>query len=148
MAHLQAPTTLTPWEKAYLCDIFCACLQQWKAQKNEAELGGLTELAALEKVGARQPPPPGRFERQGCVENELKQANHPAFQPEKEYRVGSRRRFPDVSVSGQNGQLTSLVEMKFPGDDWQPGQKEDYKKIAKANNVKLVKLDENSCKCK
>jgi hypothetical protein len=141
------PVGLDPWEYEYLCRIYCFCLRQWKAQKSEAEMGGLTQIAKLEQIGARQPNSPGRFERQGCVEQELRQANTPRMRPEEPYTVNGRTRIPDVSVFNGAGKLTCLVEMKFPGDKWQKGQKADYKKIAKTNGAKLVRLDNKSCKC-
>jgi hypothetical protein len=141
------PVGLEPWEYEYLCRIYCFCLRQWSAQKSEAEIGGLMQIAKLEQFGARQPRPPGRFERQGCVEQELRQANSPRMRPEDPYTINGRTRIPDVSVFDGTGKLTCLVEMKFPGDKWQKGQKADYKKIAKANNAKLVRLDNKSCKC-
>jgi hypothetical protein len=162
----QPPGGLAPWEKDYLCAIFCMCLGQWKAQKNEAEMGGLTELAAIEEPDFDPPRPPGRFERQGCVEDELKKANQPNFVSEQRYDMntnppspaaeGGRGRIPDVVVrasgslppTGSN--LTAVVEMKFPGDRWRRGQKNDYNKIAKRNNpnAPVVLLNSKTCKCK
>jgi hypothetical protein len=40
--------------------------------------------------------------------------------------------------------------MKFPGDRWRRGQKNDYNKIAKRNNpnAPVVLLNSKTCKCK
>lgn len=106
------------------------------------------KIASLEMIGAKQPPPPGRYERQGCVEKELLEAKHPNFQPEKPYFIDKKKKKPDISVFDSSGKLTSLVEMKFPGDHWQAGQEEAYKKIAKQNSVTLVLMNSKSCGCK
>jgi len=157
--ELQAPAPV-PWWEAYLCAIFCDCLAQWKAQKNEVPMA---DVSMIEEPDFSQPPPPGRFERQGCVENELRRANHATLRPEQGYNMRTRppspvdgrgHKRPDVAVlagpgpaSGSN--LTALVEMKFPGDSWQEGQERDYNRIAKQNNpdATVELLDEERCGC-
>lgn len=126
--------------------IFCACLLQHKYHKTEVGMSE-SEMVDLEKFGAKQPPAAGRCERQGCVEKELREANNSLFEPEMEYFVNGKKRRPDVSVFDSTGKLTSLVEMKFPGDTWQKDQKSDYKRIAKRHNATLKLLDAKNCNC-
>jgi uncharacterized Zn-binding protein involved in type VI secretion len=165
LKNQQTPSGLLQWQKDYLCAIFCECLQQWR-EKNAAGLGAAeADIARIEEPGFTPERQPGRFERQGCVEEELRQGNHPSFIPEQRYDMsqsppvpgeGGWGRIPDVVVraagnlpaAGAN--LTAVVEMKFPGDRWQRGQQRDYNRIAKENNpaAPVVKLTAKSCKCR
>jgi hypothetical protein len=51
------------------------------------------------------------------------------------------------AAAGSN--LTAVVEMKFPGDSFRPGQRQAYRRIAKENNpdAELVVLDKKTCNC-
>ena len=66
----------------------------------------------------------------------------------------SGHRRPDVvclaspgPVSGTN--ITRIVEMKFPGDDWNQGQQDAYERIAQENNpdATVELMSEESCGC-
>jgi hypothetical protein len=140
----QEPKPEIDWDKEYLCMIFCACLAAWRSDsmtRSAARLG-------RDVIPDLNPgPQPKRLDRQECVEKELR--GHPIYKPEVKYRVDGRTRYIDVTVlDAATRKIKTLVEMKFPGDRWQPGQKKAYKKLAKREGAKLVKLDERSCKCK
>ncbi len=154
---------LTPWEEFLLCEAFCSCLAVGRASKMEVPLPDLT---VIEDPDFDQNPSPQRFGYQKCVESELK--GNPLLVPEQSYNMrvtppapvgepgsmipGTRR--PDVVVLGSPGpasglNLSAVVEMKFPGDSYRPGQRRAYQRIAQENNpaASLVELDEERC-CK
>lgn len=157
-------TRLTPWEEIFLCEIFCACLRMGISNKWERPLPDLT---AIEEPDFDPYQKPDAFGYQRCVEAELKAANNPTIIPEQTYNMkttppspvsvrrgtpGTRR--PDVVVLNGPGpageaNLRSVVEMKFPGDSWRPGQEKAYKRIAKENNpdAPLEELTKERC-CK
>lgn len=155
---------LSAWEEFLLCDAFCSCLAVGRAAKMEVPLPDLSVIE--EDPEFDQFPTPQRAAYQKCVETELK--GNPLLVPEQSYNMrtsppspwgepgqmipGSRR--PDVVVlngpgaaSGLN--LKTVVEMKFPGDSWRPGQRRAYQRIAQENNpnASVVELDEEKC-CK
>jgi len=162
IGNIQTPDGLTRWQFEYLCAIFCFCLGQWRAQKNEAEMG--LDLSVVEPPTSKRPRPPGRFERQGCVEDELRDAGHDTLIPEQRFNMnqsppvagpGGTGRIPDVTVLAGAGpiagaNIAAVVEMKFPGDDWSAGQENDYNRIAQENNPadgRVVLLNEETCGC-
>lgn len=140
----QAPKPVLDWDKEYLCMVFCACLAAWRADSKTRDAVRLARKGAPHLNAAA---PPKRLDRQECVEKELK--GHTLYKPEEKYRVNGKNRYIDVTVlDAATKKIKTLVEMKFPGDKWQPGQKEAYKKIAKREGAKLVLMTEKSCKCK
>ena len=55
---------------------------------------------------------------------------------------------PDVAVMGGNGQSKDIYDLKFDGDDWQPGQKEMYDADLKAygnKNGKAGVVNSSDC---
>ena len=156
---------LTLWQSEFLCEIFCACLGQSRANKQETQL---PDLLSIDEPDFDPPQKPDPFGNQRCVESELRSANNPAVRPEQAYNMRSKpptpipgaqrggrgTRRPDVVVCNGPGpaagsNLAAVVEMKFPGDTPRPGQYQAYRKIARQNNpnAKLVVLNEKRCKC-
>jgi uncharacterized Zn-binding protein involved in type VI secretion len=162
---LQPIVGLTDWQARLLCEIFCACLGQSKANKQEALM---PDLSAIDEPDFDPPKKPDPFGNQRCVEKELRQANHDAMRPEQAYnmrtspptpipgaqRGGPGTRRPDVVVCNGAGpaggsNLTAVVEMKFPGDGPRPGQYQAYRRVAKENNpnAEFVILNKKVCNC-
>lgn len=143
----QAPNPVgkaVNFDKEYLCMIFCDCLKAWKADTMNRDAARLASQVAPHLEPGFQPK---RLDRQECVEKELQ--GNPLYKPELKYTIDGKNRFIDVTVfDAVTGKIKSLVEMKFPGDEWQPGQKEAYKKIAKREGAKLCLLNGRNCKCK
>ena len=54
---------------------------------------------------------------------------------------------PDISVYDSSGNLDKVCDFKFPGDDWQTGQREAYAELVGRNEKKVIKLDNDYCKC-
>jgi hypothetical protein len=160
----QAPSGLTLWQHELLCSIFCECLGQWQAHHGEVPIGVTdSELESIYDPEFESPARARRFERQGCVEQQLREHNDPSIVPEQRYDMsqspplpgeGGPGRIPDVVMlaaagppSGTN--ITAVVEMKFPGDDYGPGQRQAYQRIAQENNpdAVFVHMDKDVCEC-
>ena len=161
----QAPSGLTFGKNMNsLCSIFCECLGQWQAHHGEVPIGVTdSELETIYDPEFESPAKAHRFERQGCVEQQLREHNDPSIVPEQRYDMsqspplpgeGGPGRIPDVVVlaaagpaSGTN--ITAVVEMKFPGDDYRPGQQQAYQRIAQENNpdAVFVHMDKDECEC-
>lgn len=145
-----------------LCMIFCQCLQTRPFAKQGTPVGvDRSVFEAPEKIASKT----NRFDNQKCVERELE--GNPTLIAEQPFDMrrsppaaisnrpkGHRR--PDVvclaapgAASGTN--ITRIVEMKFPGDDWNQGQQDAYKRIAQENNpdatVELIDGENDPCKC-
>jgi len=162
---IQPIVGLQDWEARFLCEIFCACLQASKAHKQERTLPDLTVIEEPDFDPYEKPDP---FGNQRCVEKELRDANLPTIKPEQAYNMRTRpptavpgaqrggrgTRRPDVTILGAPGaaagtNITAIVEMKFPGDSWRPGQRQAYERIAHENNpdAEVVELDQHNCNC-
>jgi hypothetical protein len=162
---LQPIVGLQEWEARFLCEIFCACLAASRASKAERLVPDLTAIEEPDFDPFEKPDP---FGNQRCVERELRDANNPTMRPEQAYnmrtspprpvpgaqRGGSGTRRPDVTILAAPGtasaaNIAAIVEMKFPGDSWRPGQEQAYRRIAQENNpdAEVVELNQDNCNC-
>jgi len=88
----------------------------------------------------------------------IKHIRHMTNHIVKHYKNGKKYekydlRIPDVTVvvdatkpPHTHDNLKHIYEIKFPGDQWQPGQKDDYETIA-GSAKKLTELTPNRCGC-
>ena len=157
---LQPIVGLEDWEARFLCEIFCACMSQSESHKGER---AMPVLEAIDEPGFDPYQKPDPFGNQLCVERELRDADNPTIRPEQGYNMnttpptavpGRGMRRPDVTVLAAPGapagaNIAAIVEMKFPGDDWRPGQEQAYTRIAQENNpdAELVELNPDNCNC-
>jgi Domain of unknown function (DUF4150)/VRR-NUC domain len=163
--EFQPIVGLQDWEAVFLCEIFCACLSASKSHKAEIAMPDMTAIEEPDFDPFQKPDP---FGNQRCVERELRAANNPTVKPEQAFnmrtsppqpvpgaqRGGPGTRRPDVTIQAAPGaasgsNITAIVEMKFPGDSWRPGQRQAYHRIAKENNpdAEVVELSQENCKC-
>ena len=142
-----------------LCQIFCECKAEAQAGKFET----LVDPSAfdLPDFGLDSDEQPGRAMYQKCVERKFKKDyENTNVIPEQSYDMntnppspvsdrpaGSRR--PDfVRLIGSGPACApniDVIEMKFPGDSYRPGQEEDYMRIG--GDKAVTTLDTDSCEC-
>jgi uncharacterized Zn-binding protein involved in type VI secretion len=153
VVHLTLPVI-----EGLLCQIFCECKAEAQAKKYETPMADMT---AIEEPGFDGSDPPGRSHYQACVERKFnkdykgkinvtaEQTFNMKTKPPSPLPASARgtpgTRRPDFVVTNAAGKVTDVIEMKFPGDSWRPGQKRDYTKIA--GGKPPTEMNEQSCKC-
>jgi hypothetical protein len=155
-----SPELLDELDKKILCAIFCCCLEEpnitsvgHKRYQNcvaaTLRLGQAGDVNAPAyrmnpevsyNMNTVPPTPVGRNFDPASLADATKAA----------YEAATGRRRPDIVIRNgyggglSGGNIGKVYEMKFPGDQYGPGQEADYKSIANGN---LETLDEKTC-CK
>jgi len=151
---------LLDFQMVLLCIIFCQCLATRPFAKQVTLIG--VDARVFEELGEKDAKT-HRFENQKCVEKELE--GNPTMIAEQAYDMSTNppspissrpkgHRRPDVVLlrqpgSASGGNISRVIEMKFPGDGWNDGQEPAYNRIAKENNPEATveEMGEESCEC-
>ena len=126
------------------------CVDRMMAAKDVQERGIIPSPAYfMPDKGAPQlitPLNSNKLRFQARVLKELRKMEHPEAQVYPTIRIPDIVfvKDPDVPPIGDNIELVG--DIKFPGDRWQPGQEEDYKKIS-GKNLKPKEFTVEDCGC-